>query len=50
LTQFDHTAEFIAAAVLCVGQNELCVVFRGHGLRLRLAHISICETEHKMPD
>ena len=50
LTQFDHTAEFIAAAVLRVGQDELCVVFRGPGVRLRQARISICETEHKTPD
>jgi len=50
LTQLDHTAEFVATAILRVGQYELCVVLRGHGLRLRLAPTPICETQHKMPD
>ena len=31
LTQLDHTAEFVAAAILRVGQYELCVVLRRHG-------------------
>jgi hypothetical protein len=31
VTQFDHTAEFITATILRVGQYELCVVLRGHG-------------------
>ena len=35
-TEFDHTTEFVVAAILRVGQYELRVVLSGHGLRLRL--------------
>jgi len=50
LTQFNHTAELITTAILRVGQYELCVVLRRHGLRLRLGLRLDCETKHKMPD
>jgi hypothetical protein len=50
VTQFDHTAEFITAAVLRIGQYELCVVLRGHESSLRMSRNSVCETRHKMPD
>ena len=50
LTQLDHTTEFITAAILRVGQNELCVVLRGHGIRLRASLADDCEVKHKIPN
>jgi hypothetical protein len=50
LTQLDNTAEFVAAAILRVGQDELRVVLYGHGSRLPPGPPCDCETKHKMPD
>ena len=48
--QFYYTAKLIAATIICVGQNELRVVLRGHGLNLRDEAPGICEPRHKLPD
>lgn len=46
--QLHNTTEFVAASVVGISQNELRVVFRGHGLNLRAYVRPICEPDHKI--
>ena len=45
--EFDYAAEFIAAAIIRIGQPELRVVLCRHGYRLRLPVTVICEPSHR---
>ncbi len=47
--QLDHAAEFVTAAILCIGQYELRVVLGGHVTNLRLETVINCAPEHKFP-
>jgi hypothetical protein len=47
VVQLNDAAEFITAAIVSVGQNELRVVLCGHDVRLRLVANMNCEPRHK---
>ena len=47
LAKLHDAAEFVATAVLRVGQYELRVVLSGHGFRLPPSHEIVCELSHK---
>ena len=49
VVQFNHPAKLIAISILRIGQYELRVVLRGHGVNVRDGGLHDCAPEHNFP-
>jgi len=48
VVQLNDAAELVTVAIIRIGQYELRVILRGHGINLRPEPLADCELEHKI--